>query len=331
MLSRSNLIKILINSLIGAVLIFVWFKLVNLAEIGQVIEQVRGEYLILFFVFFVVSTILRSYRLKILLKEYRLGLVDLTKLTFISQFLSFFIPIRAGEIAKSVYLHTQRDIPLAKIIIWILLDRFLDFWSVLLLLCLIFPLVQVNLPTSVFLIILFGFTSSTLIAAGILISPIRTQKLLAPVEYSLIHSKLKNFYRETLSKIIEGFLIFRKNIFDLPKLILLSVLALISDAAIWLIIFYALGLNISSLTTLFGSLISMLTFLIPSAPGYVGSAEGSGLLVFGAILGLDRNLASAAVLINHILTILALPAFGIACLYWLKFDLKLVWRKLRGK
>jgi len=66
-----------------------------------------------------------------------------------------------------------------------------------------------------------------------------------------------------------------------------------------------------------------------SAPGYVGSAEVSGLAVFGGVLGLESNLASAATVLMHIITTVCLLVFGITSLYLLKFDLGQVWRKVR--
>ena len=41
------------------------------------------------------------------------------------------------------------------------------------------------------------------------------------------------------------------------------------------------------------------TFLIPAAPGYVGSAEAAGLAVFSFGLGLDEVYVSAGTVISH--------------------------------
>lgn len=330
-MSRTNLIKIFINTLIGAILVVVWLKLVNLSEVLEVLKRVNFLYLALFFVFFIISTILRSLRLKILLKNTNLELKQLVNLTFLGQFLSFIIPIRAGEIAKSIYLSTQSKMSLAKVIIWILIDRFLDFWTVLLMLIFLFPLVKVNLPQNFYLILILIFGSFTIPAIAILINKNQTEKLLNILEKGLVVSKIKRIFSKVSSTILEGFLILRENPKNLPVLTLLSVLALISDAILWFIVFLSIGINLDFLTLLFGSLISMLTFLVPSAPGYVGSAEGAGLLVFGGILGLDKTLASAGVVLYHLITLITLPLFGLIGLYFLKFDLNLVWEKLRNK
>ncbi len=330
-MSHQNLLKIAINTLIGLILVVLWLKLVNLGEVVATLKTVQISYLTIFVAFFIASTVLRSIRIKILLKTYQLRLSELTKLTFLSQFLSFIIPIRAGEIAKGIYLHNQYQIPLSQVIIWILLDRFFDFWTIILLICLTFPFVHVNLPSQFYLLVFAFFTLINLIAGLILINPFKTKKVLDSFRYILLFKSLQKIYLGITEKIISGFSIYRKNIFDLPKLIFISILAIISDSLAWFGILGSLNINLTYLYTLFGNLLSTLTFLIPAAPGYIGSAEGSGLLVFAGILGLERNLASAAILLNHLMILIILPIFGLASLYLLKFNLNLVWKKLRNK
>jgi uncharacterized protein (TIRG00374 family) len=328
-MSKSNLIKILINSSIGGILIFVWLKLVNLEDILHTLREADFKLLLLLVLTFLGATILRAWRLQILLRQYPLRLKKLVSLNFLSQFLSFIIPIRAGEIAKSIYLHTHVDIPLNRVVIWILIDRFLDFWTVLLLLLVTFPLINLALPIEVYWVIISAFLGFTFAAIVILISASRARKLLEKFIFVFYFNRIKQIILKIADQIIDGFSLVRQNITDLPRLICITIFALSLEALAWWIVFYSLGIKIAPLDTLFTSLLSMLTFIVPSAPGYIGSAEGYGLAVFGGVLGLDPNVASAGVVLYHLVTIVLLPAFGIYGLYSLKFNLKLVWAKLR--
>lgn len=328
-MSRSNLVKILINSLLGVVLIIVWLKLVNLNLIIQRLSVANWPVLSFTVIAFVTATILRAKRLQLLLKNYHLSLKSLTNLNFISQFLSFLIPIRAGEIAKSIYLHTHADIPLHRVIIWILLDRFLDFWTVLLLLVLLFPVALLPLPAQIYWLIIavfFGFTFSAVI---ILMSASQSKKLLEKIIFIFYFNPIKKLILRLADQIIDGFSLIRQNITDLPYLVFYTLIALVAEAFAWWVVFDSLYIPLPPLQTLIASLMSMLTFIIPSAPGYIGSAEGYGLAVFGGVLGLDPNSASTGVVLYHLTAIILLPAFGIFGLYSLKFNLKLVWAKLR--
>ena len=60
-------------------------------------------------------------------------------LNLLCQFLSFMIPVRAGEITKSAYLTSQFDLPLGKSLIWVFVDRFFDFWVILFLIAALSP------------------------------------------------------------------------------------------------------------------------------------------------------------------------------------------------
>jgi uncharacterized membrane protein YbhN (UPF0104 family) len=95
--------------------------------------------------------------------------------------------------------------------------------------------------------------------------------------------------------------------------------------------FSGFGIKFSLPQSIFGNALAALTFLVPSAPGYVGSAEASGLAVFGGVLGVDANIASAAIILFHVLTLIMLLFWGFVGIYLLKFDLGLVWKKLRGQ
>ena len=274
-----------------------------------------------FFVFFIASWVIRGVRLKVLLLSERLPTKDLIYLSFLGQFLSFLIPLRAGEVAKSVYLYTQFKIPLAKSVVWVLIDRFLDFWTNLVLLGVLVLATQSQIPKNLSYSLFFVFTTFTL--AGLLIifkSEVgQTIIKLSKTERLIYFSKV----------IIDGFLILRRKPVELLSLSFLSIAALITDALSWLVVFKALKVDLNFLQVFLGSLLSALTFLIPAAPGYVGSAQVSTLAVFSGILALPVNLSSAAAVLYHVLMAIALLVSGIICLHLLKFDLNLVWKQIK--
>lgn len=78
-------------------------------------------------------------------------------------------------------------------------------------------------------------------------------------------------------------------------------------------------------------MLTALTFIIPAAPGYVGSAEAAGLAVFSYGLGLDKTFVSAATIVTHALSLIYILSTGIYGLYALKFNMGLVWKKVLRK
>ncbi|MBI3486090.1 flippase-like domain-containing protein [Candidatus Daviesbacteria bacterium] len=331
MLSFKAFLRILINSLVGVVLVLIWLKFVNLSELLKVLKTTDLKYIFGVLAFFAISSVLRSIRLKILLNSISIPLKNLIFLSFLSQLLSFIIPLRVGEISKSVYLSTQYSLPLTKSVIWILLDRFLDFWGNLMLISILILFVAIKLPSNFQLIVFLVLLIFTILTILMIKSIFLSKKILEFFSSFLFFPKLKRTFLNTTLTVIEGFEILDRHPLELLQLILISLLALFSDAFIWFFIFASLNINLGLAKTLLGSLISALTFLIPSAPGYIGSAEAAGLAVFGGILGLNPNLASAVAVLNHLLTTIAILISGLASLYFLKFDLNLVFKKVFRK
>ena len=78
-------------------------------------------------------------------------------------------------------------------------------------------------------------------------------------------------------------------------------------------------------------MLNSLTFLIPAAPGYVGSAEAAGLAVFNLGLGFEKTGVAAATLLYHAFVLIFMLIFGLLGLYFLKFDLRKVWTKITNR
>lgn len=295
-------------------MILIWLKLVNLSEVLKTLSSIKLVYLSAFLVFFVLSGFLRATRLKLLLKRFSFPLKDLFFLNFLSQFLSFAIPIRAGEIAKGVYLSSNPKIPFTQGLLFSFLDRFIDFWVNILTLSLMFLFIPIGVPgkVRVFIsVLLIGFSAATILILA-------TQNLVKKiVPFWFAHS------------IIDGFDVFRRPPMELFELLALSVLAAVSDAMILYFILLSLGVNLGFIKTLISNLLFALTFLIPAAPGYVGNIEVGIVAILSGIMKLPVNLSSGAALVAHVLNLLIVPLVGLVSLYVLKFDLKLVWRKLQ--
>lgn len=329
MLSFKNLLRILINTGIGVILVLVWLRFINLEELIRVLKTVKIEYALLFFVFFIAASCCRALRLKLLLSEFKIPYFKVLPLHFLGQFLSFMIPLRLGELTRSVYLSTQYNLPMGKSVVWILIDRFLDFWVHFLLIGILVLVLPISLYSGLNLVVYSLLVLFAVATFLVLVLPRFTRRLVEIISFVFIFRKAQNIFRKTAYTIIEGFEILDRHPLELLFLLILTVGAILSDALIWYFVLLSFGINLGFLTTWLGSMINTLTFIIPAAPGFVGSAEAAGLAVFSGILGIDPTTASAATVLSHVLSFIALPLFGILGLYFLDFDLKLVWRKFK--
>lgn len=331
MFTKKNLIRITANSLLGVILIFVWTRFISFETIGGILKNTNIAVALLFCVAVVLSGVLRSFRLKLLLKNYRFSYRNLLTLTYLSQFLSFLIPLRAGELTKSVYLSTQHNIPFGKTLSWVFIDRFLDFWMIIILISIFMLLTPTSLPPKVISLIFILLVFFTLAFVVAITSEKLFKRIINIVGKMLIFPKIQSGFIKFSHTIIEGFEVLRRSPFELASLTFITLVATIIDSTAWFVAFLALGQNLGVAPTLLGTSLTALSFLVPAAPGYVGSAQAASLAVFSGIIGLEANLVSAASVLYHIMTLVTILAVGIISLYLLDFDLGLVWKKIRGE
>lgn len=322
------MIKIIFNSLLGIVLILVWTHFVNLNQIFQTISQVSLFGLLPVFFFMLASPIIRALRLKIFLSETKkIKLLDLIFLNGAAMALNFFIPVRMGEIAKGVFLNTRYGIHIGKAIIWVFMDRFVDFLAVLALASLLFASTPASLDKK------FILTISILLVTALTLTYLAVfqrnfaQKLVKFLTLLFIVKSIKIYFERFTSFILESFSILRRHPKDLILLIFITILAYGADAAIWYFTFSALGSTQNYFKMYLGTLLSALTYLIPAAPGYVGSAEASGTLILSGVFGINTNLASAMIVLFHILSAVFVIIYGLISIFSLKLDLGLIFKK----
>lgn len=322
------LTKIILNSFLGLLLIFLWSRFVDLESVITTLKGVNLNYLVLFFLLFLLSGFFKALRFYLLLRNFNIPLKDLVFLNYLSQLFSFMVPLRLGEISKSVYLSTRFNLQFGKSLVWVFIDRFLDFWVACLLIVILGTTV-LKLPGSLRETIYLILIAFSLISLIMVKNSNFSKKVIQFLSNYLVLSSIKRYFLIVSNTIIEGFSLLSLSPFKLALVCAVTVLTFILDGVIWLVIFSSLGFDLGPFKALLGNGLMALTFIIPSAPGYVGSAEAAGLAIFGGLLGIESNLASAGIVLFHLLTILAIAISGVSSLYFLNFDLNLVWKKLK--
>lgn len=323
-----GMLKILFNGILGIVLIFIWAQFVNLNEIFQTISKVDPLSLVPIFFFSLLSPVIRSIRLQIFLSEVKkIRLLDLILLNGTAQMLNFLIPIRAGEIAKGIYLNNKYGLNLGKSIVWVFIDRFVDFLVVLLLASALVIFIPTNLPSgfskTALMIFILALVGTYLAIFQINLS----RKLASFLSHILIINSIKGPFDRFTNFILESFTILDRHPRDLFLMILTTMLAYLADALILYYSFLAIGIKEDIIRMYFAQLLTALAYLVPAAPGFVGSAEASGLLIFSGVLGIDPNSASSMTVLLHILTAIFVLVFGLFGVFNLKLNLGLILKK----
>lgn len=324
--------KILLNTILGLVLIFIWSRFVDINQIFSTISKVNLFFLAPILFFMLLSPVLRAVRLKVFLSEVtKIKILDLIYLNGAAMVLNFFIPIRAGEIVKGIYLNTHYKLPLGKSVIWIFIDRFVDFLAVLLLTTVLFFVVPTALGIKFVSVLTIILLMALLLTYLVVFKVSFAKKLFNILRGILIVNRIKIYFDRFSSFILESFSILDRHPKDLGLMIGITILAYAADGAIWYFTFIALGANQNFFKMYLGQALSALTYLVPAAPGYIGSAEASGLLILSGVFGILPNLASAMTVLFHILSAVFVLIFGIVSIYSLKINLGFVWKKIFNK
>lgn len=332
MYATKILIKIAINTLVGIVFILIWLQFVNLKEVWTTLSTVKLQNLWPVFLFMLASPVIRALRLKIFLSPIKkIPFLDLIFLNGAATMLNFLIPIRAGEWAKGIYLNQTYNLPIGRSFIWIFLDRFIDFLVVLILATGLFFVIPTSLSIKFITVITIIFLIGLILIYLMVYKTAFAKNLFSFLSYLLIINIIKIYFYRITNYFLESFIVLKRNIKDLAFLILLTVLAYGVDAAIWYYTFLAINYHQQYLKMYLGQLLSALTYLIPAAPGYVGSAEASGLLIFTGVFGIEANIASSMVVLFHLVTALFVVCFGVISVYFLKLDLGLVLKKILNR
>lgn len=322
------MVKIFLNTFLGLALIIIWLQFVDIKQIVIAISKINPFVLVPVFAFMFLSAFLRAVRLRIFLAEIKkIPLKDLFLLNGLAMMLNFLIPIRAGEIAKGVYLNTKYGLPLARSVVWIFLDRFVDFLVVLILAAGLFFLVPTSLPLQFIIIIIFITIIIIIIIYLMIYRATFAKKLFKFLRHLFIFNPIKIYFDKFSHFILQSFSILKRHPRDLVLMFLITVLAYGADGAIWYFTFLALNNGQNFLNMYLGQLLSALTYLIPAAPGYVGSAEASGLLILSGVFGIEVNLASSMTVLLHIASAIFVLIFGLISIFSLKIDLGVIFKK----
>ena len=300
------IVKIVIGLLIGAGLLLLISRFVNIAESLSVVQQhlmtPRGIlFALLSGVFFLLAFAIRGVRWKLFLNTS--GTVKTTvavRIVLISIFLNFLFVTGSGEIARSLILKRTADIPMSRSLPTIAMDRSLDLLPALIIMVAV-PLLGIQMDIKLWIVLalvasllvgLVCFIALTIWKRSAAIALLRRTSSLLPAR---LGSKIEHFATNFVDSLIVA--ASRPGVF-LPA-VALTCLAVVCDGLFAMFIFWAIGLPISFRMAIFGYTLFNMYTILPTPPGQLGSNEAVGLLVFSGLLHLPADKVTAMFVVSH--------------------------------
>jgi uncharacterized protein (TIRG00374 family) len=313
--------KITIGLLIGVGMLYLVSKYVDIGATIHVLQQSlttpRGITLAaLSGIAFLTAFSIRGVRWKLFLNP--VGHVSTFKaiqLFLIGIFLNFLLPIRGGEVAKSLMLKRIANIPVSQSLPTVAMDKALDLMPAILIMAIV-PFLGVTMDIKLWFIL--GTVSGLLLGLIFFIGLAAWKRKVA---IGLLE-KITGIFPGSLGKKIAGFATgFVDSLLlgaSRPKIfvpaILLTCVAVVFDGLFAMLAFWTTGYTIPFGTAIFGYTVYNMFYILPTPPGQVGSNEVAGLLVFHGLLGIPANNVTAMFVFSHPWAAILMTVTGMAFL-----------------
>jgi uncharacterized protein (TIRG00374 family) len=265
---------------------------------------------------FLGAYVVRALRWRCLLRPHVVSVRRVVAIYQVAIFVNWLLPIRAGELAKSVLLRRTDGIPVSSSLATVSIDKAMDMLPAVALLA-ILPFAGVHLSHVLWVLLVFALGVVGLGAVGLALVTLQRDRTMAVISRALVavlparvYSRIEFFvarFVDTLVALVRQ-----------PRLLLAAVayttVAVGLDALYCLLAFKAVGVPISLSVVLYGYTLFNLAYMLPTPPGQIGSNEVIGLLIFAGVFGVDRAGVGAMFVFSHPLSAILMATSGLLCL-----------------
>ncbi|MFV1859113.1 MAG: lysylphosphatidylglycerol synthase transmembrane domain-containing protein [Anaerolineales bacterium] len=310
------------QTLLGVVLLAAWLWIVDLEAVAATLRTAQWGFVVLAAGVALISSGIRALRWRMVLRPIAaVPRLDVWLINLASSLINFVIPIRSGEIARSLFLKQRHSVPISASLPTVAVDRSLDLLA-LLVIGAVGILTGLRLGGSLSIILALGVGIFLGFATFVVLAIFWQERLMRVAEWAVprfIGENLRSRIIGILDGIMTGFTAIGRQPSLLLPIIGLSFVAALLDAGVFYLLFVSVSNPVPPMVALTGYALFALTFILPGAPGYIGSMEAFGSLVFGGALGIPQAASASVVLIFHALNALILAIFGGIAIWALGF------------
>jgi uncharacterized protein (TIRG00374 family) len=316
----------------GAILILTFLKLVGAGAVFRRLEHLNLGFAVLCGIPFLAAYVVRALRWRCLLRPDRIPRRRIIGIYLIATFLNWLLPIRGGELAKSLLLRQTDGVPVSRSLATISMDKAMDLLPAVCLLVLL-PFVGLHLSRPLWVLLGSALAAVGFVAVVIILAAWRRDRAVGMLTRPLA-AVLPRRMRGGVGPFIGQFVDTLVALIRQPLLLLraagYTVVAVSLDALFCLLAFRAVDVAVPVVIVLYGYTFFNLAFILPTPPGQVGSNELIGLLIFSGMFGISRVGVGAMFLFSHPWTAILLTCAGLVCLSAMGLNLRGTMRMARG-
>jgi uncharacterized protein (TIRG00374 family) len=300
----------------GAILIVAFLQLVDMTAVYARLSHLSIGFALLCGVAFLAAYVIRAMRWRSLLRPCEISVGRAVAIYQVATFLNWLLPVRGGELAKSLLLRRTNGIPVSRSLATVSMDKAMDLLPAVALLALL-PFVGLHLGRPLWLLLLTALAAVVLAVLVLALAAWKRELALAALTRPLA-KVLPDAVRQRVEPFIVQFVDTLLALLRRPRLMLgaagYTAVAVCLDALFCLLAFRAVGVAVALPVVLYGYTFFNLAFILPTPPGQVGSNELMGLLIFSGLFGLDRSGVGAMFLFSHPWTAVLMTVSGLVCL-----------------
>ena len=309
--------KVVLTLVFGLVLLAGWLAAADFSGILARLRAFDLRYMGLFAILWITAAFLRSLRWRVILSRIEKVPVWESFALFMScMFVNFLIPLRFGEAIAGLALKRNRGISFARSLPTQVMDRLFDLTPIVPAIILVL-LMGGDGSRSIMMILLFVAAVFAGLSTVVLLS--MSRPAIAAAIVGACCRALPRTFRARVEpfavRCVAGIGALRLSAGVIAGLVGITFVALAVDALSLAVIFRGLGYEIAPTVVLSGYTLLFLMSALPRPPGQVGSHEVLFVLIFSLLLGVDKNLADAAVVVGHLMLALLLTVTGSLSLF----------------
>lgn len=329
--ARSMAFRGALGLAVGGILILTFLKLVNVGAVFRRLEHLNVGFALACGIPFLGAYVVRALRWRCLLRPDRIPRRRIIGIYLIATFLNWLLPIRGGELAKSLLLKQTDEVPVSRSLATISMDKALDLLPALCLIMLL-PFAGLHLSRPLWVLLGSALTAVAFVAVVIILAAWRRDHAVAlltrPVA-AVLPKRLRGRVGPFIGQFVDTLIALIRQPLLLLRAAGYTVVAVSLDALFCLLAFRAVDVAVPVVVVLYGYTFFNLAFILPTPPGQVGSNELIGLLIFSGMFGISRVGVGAMFLFSHPWTAILMTCAGLVCLSAMGLNLRNTMRMTR--
>jgi uncharacterized protein (TIRG00374 family) len=290
--------------------LYLAFQGIQLDKVGAALSQVNLLWFIPSVICFGISYSARVFRWQLLFYPLSTRWNKVLSFLSIGYFLSNILPARIGDVVRAVLLARSEDIPIARSLSTVVVERVGDALTVVLLLVVLIPLIP-SIPSEAREAgVGVGLTCLAIIILLIVISlqKERGMRLLRRIAAPFPFLQREGIWH-ALDSLIEGFAVLHSGR-PIVGVVVLSLVVWLFGAVLNWIVMLAMGLQLPFTAAALVIVMTALVVIVPSSPGYIGVYHFVTQLTLNTVFGVDKSVGLTYAVLIHAYVYIWLMVLG---------------------